>query len=212
MQWISIWMFLKYLVEPILFFLLKTKTRIMSTEPFIGEVKLFGFNFAPRGYQTCQGQILSIAQNTALFSLLGTTYGGNGQTTFGLPDLQGRMAIGQGTGPGLPTYVMGEVGGATTTSILTTNMPSHIHTLNAVKVQIKASANPASEQDPNGMFPAVTTSSIYSDTASPSAFTGGAVVSGTTDIAGGSQPVSILNPYLCMNYSIALQGIFPSRN
>jgi microcystin-dependent protein len=184
----------------------------MSTEPFIGEVKLFGFNFAPKGYQTCQGQILSIATNTALFSLLGTIYGGNGQTTFALPDLQGRAAVGQGQGPGLPSYTMGEKAGNTTVTILTSNMPAHIHTLNAARVSVRASSSPASEQDPTGMFPAVTTSPIYSDTPTTNAFTGGTVVSGTTDITGSGMPISIVNPYLCMNYSIAIQGIFPSRN
>lgn len=184
----------------------------MSTEPFIGEVKLLGFNFAPKGYATCQGQILSIAQNTALFSLLGTTYGGNGQTTFALPDLQGRMPIGQGQGPGLPYYSMGEVAGTPSVTLLSTNMPAHVHTLNSVRVQLKASSGAAQEQDPAGNYPALTQTPSYVDTAGSNVFTGGAVVSGTTDVAGGSQPVNILNPYLVMNYSIALQGIFPSRN
>jgi len=184
----------------------------MSTEPFIGEVKLFGFNFAPKGYATCQGQIISIAQNTALFSLLGTTYGGNGQTTFALPDLQGRTAIGQGQGPGLPYHSMGELAGTPTTTLLSANMPAHVHTVNNVRVQLQASSATATEQDPNGLFPAVSQTSVYADAATPNVFTGGAVVSGTTDISGGGQPFSIMNPYLVMNYSIALQGIFPSRN
>lgn len=101
----------------------------MSTEPFIGEIKIFGFNFAPPNYQLCNGQIVSISQNTALFSLLGTTYGGNGQTTFALPDLRGRMPIGQGQGPGLPDYMMGEVSGTTNTTLTTANLPAHTHTL-----------------------------------------------------------------------------------
>lgn len=184
----------------------------MSTEPFIGEVKLFGFNFAPKGYATCQGQILSIAQNTALFSLLGTTYGGNGTTTFALPDLQGRVPIGQGQGPGLPYYSMGEVAGTPTTTLLTSNIPPHVHTLNSVRVQVKASSANAGEQSADGTFPATTTGNTYADTATANLFTGGTVVSGTTDITGGGQAFSIMNPYLCMNYSIALQGIFPSRN
>ncbi len=184
----------------------------MSTEPFIGEVKLFGFNFAPKGYATCQGQILSIAQNTALFSLLGTTYGGNGQTTFALPDLQGRMAIGQGTGPGLPSHSMGEVSGTPNVTLLTSNMPAHVHTANALRVNVKASTANAGEQTPEGTFPAVTSSSNYADSATANVFTGGTIVSGTTDITGSGFPFSVMNPYLCMNYSIALQGIFPSRN
>ena len=184
----------------------------MSTEPFIGEVKLLGFYFPPLGYMACQGQLLSISQNTALFALLGTIYGGDGQTSFGLPDLQGRMPIGQGQGPGLPEYVMGEAAGVTSTTLISVNMPQHIHTLSAAKVQVKVASSPASEQDPNGMYVAQTTASIYSDTPTANAFMAPALVSGTTDIAGGSQPFSILNPYLCMNYSIAIEGIFPSRN
>jgi len=184
----------------------------MSTEPFIGEVKLFGFNFAPKGYATCQGQILSIAQNTALFSLLGTVYGGNGQTTFALPDLQGRVAVGQGQGPGLPEYSIGEKAGTPNVTLLTANMPSHVHTLNGMRVNIKAASTPADLQSPEGVYPAATSSAIYTDTPTPNVFMGAPSVTGTTDISGGSQPFSVLNPYLCMNYSIALQGIFPSRN
>jgi microcystin-dependent protein len=185
----------------------------MSTEPFIGEVKLFGFNFAPKGYATCQGQILSIAQNTALFSLLGTTFGGNGQTTFGLPDLQGRAPVGQGQGPGLSGYSMGQIGGVEHTTLLSVNMPQHIHTLNSARVQMRVNGSVGDANSPDGAylgFNANTT--IYTETPGTNEFAAPAAVSGTTDISGGSQPFSILNPYLCMNYSIALQGIFPSRN
>ena len=185
----------------------------MSTEPFIGEVKILAFNFAPKGYATCQGQIISIAQNTALFSLLGTTYGGNGQTTFALPDLQGRVPIGQGQGPGLTNRTMGEVAGTESVSILTSNIPAHVHTLNAALVKLKASTANADETSPDGNFPSNTQAASYSGNgATPNIFTGGAVITGTTDIAGSNIPISILNPYLTINYSIALQGIFPSRN
>lgn len=185
----------------------------MSTEPFIGEIKIFGFNFAPRGYMTCQGQLLSIAQNTALFSLLGTTYGGNGQVTFGLPDLQGRMPIGQGQGAGLPAYSMGEEAGVPNKTLLTTNIPAHIHTLNTVSVKIQASTANADEISCDGNFPATTASPSYSGAgATPNTFTGGTTVSGTTDITGSGLPFSIMNPYLVINYSIATEGIFPSRN
>ena len=184
----------------------------MSTEPFIGEVKLLGFNFAPKGYATCQGQILSIAQNTALFSLLGTTYGGNGTTTFALPDLQGRFPIGQGQGPGLPYYSMGELAGSPSVTLNSTNIPAHVHTLNAARVNLKVASGNAGENSPEGTYPATTSAASYSDAASPNVFGGAPQVTGTTDITGNSQPFSVLNPYLCMNYSIALQGIFPSRN
>jgi microcystin-dependent protein len=184
----------------------------MSTEPFIGEVKLLAFNFAPKSYQLCAGQIMSIASNTALFSLLGTTYGGNGQTTFALPDLRGRMPIGQGTGPGLPSHSMGEVSGSTSVTLLTSNLPAHVHTLNNVSVKIKASNDPADENTSAGLFPGVAATSVYTASATSNVFTGGTVVSGTTDITGSNMPIGIMNPYLVMNYSIAIYGIFPSRN
>ena len=185
----------------------------MSTEPFIGEIKIFGFNFAPVSYQLCSGQIMSIAQNTALFSLLGTTYGGNGQTTFALPDLRGRMPIGQGQGPGLPNYIMGQLSGTTNVTLLPSNLPSHMHTLNAVQVKLQASSGNADELSPDGNFPATASSAVYSGNgATPNVFTGGTQITGTTDIKGSNAPVSILNPYLAINYSIAIYGIFPSRN
>src|SRR5262247_1539362 len=99
------------------------------SEPFLGQIQPFGFNFAPTGWATCDGQILSIAQNTALFSLLGTTFGGNGQTTFGLPDLRGRVPIGQGQGPGLANYTLGQTGGQETVTLITSQMPQHTHSL-----------------------------------------------------------------------------------
>lgn len=183
----------------------------MSTEPFIGEIKIFGFNFAPVSYMTCQGQILSIAQNTALFSLLGTTYGGNGQTTFALPDLQGRVPIGQGTGPGLPNYVMGQVGGTPTTTLISSNMPIHNHAATGINVRIPVtSASEDSSATNNYIGNAV--NDTFGPTASPTASLGAPVVSGSTAPAGGSQPFSIMNPYLGINYSIAIYGIFPSRN
>lgn len=184
----------------------------MSTEPFVGEVKLLGFNFPPLGYMTCQGQLLSIAQNTALFSLLGTIYGGDGQTTFSLPDLQGRVPIGQGQGPGLPEYSIGEEAGSPTMTLTTANLPQHVHTANSLKVQVKASTANAGEQSPEGTFPAVTTSSNYADAATANSFTGGTTITGSFDPTGNNAPFSIANPYLCMNYSIAIEGIFPSRN
>lgn len=185
----------------------------MSTEPFIGEIKILGFYFAPRGYATCQGQIMSIAQNTALFALLGTTYGGNGQTTFALPDLQGRMPIGQGQGGGLPIRTMGEMAGTPTTTLLISNLPQHYHTANALSIKLKASTANADEGSPDGNFPATTPTSIYSGNgATPGVYTGGTEVSGSTDITGSNQPFSLMNPYLVINYSIATEGIFPSRN
>ncbi|MFL6137941.1 MAG: phage tail protein [Frankiaceae bacterium] len=168
------------------------------TEPFIGEIRLFGFNFAPRGWATCSGQILSIAQNTALFSLLGTMYGGNGQTTFALPDLRGRVAISFGQGPGLSNYTQGEVSGSENVTLIPQQMPQHNHTVNATSAD--ASAN-----KPGGAFPSA--GGAYNT--APDGTTMAAQMIG---MAGGSQPHENRQPYLVLNYCIALEGIFPSRN
>ncbi len=169
------------------------------SEPFLGEIRLFPYNFAPRGWAFCNGQILSIAQNTALFSLLGTTYGGNGQTTFALPDLRGRLAVSSGQGPGLSQYDLGEVGGVENVTLLNTQMPQHTHVLNA-------SNNDATDAAPGGNVPAVIPSGGYTST--PSTTMSGQAVGAT----GGNQPHTIVQPFLTLNYCIALQGIFPSRN
>jgi microcystin-dependent protein len=183
----------------------------MSTEPFIGEIKILGFNFAPRGFQTCDGQILAINSNTALFSLLGTIYGGNGSTTFALPDLRGRMPIHQGTGPGLPTYPIGEKGGSSDVTLFTTNMPPHVHSAIGINVRIPVTA--ASEDSvATNQYIGNAASDTFGPSPSPTASLGAPIVSGNTAPAGGGQPFSIQNAYLTVNYSIAVQGIFPSRN
>lgn len=170
--------------------------------PYIAAILLFAGNFAPRGWAFCEGQILSIAQNTALFSLLGTTYGGNGQTNFALPDLRGRVPIHQGTGPGLPLYTLGELAGAANITLLTSNMPAHNHTLNAFSEAGDTSAPAGALLSNTGAL----------DKEYRTAGTGVVMNSAAIGIAGGSQPVSIMQPYLALNYIIALQGIFPSRN
>jgi len=182
----------------------------MSTEPFIGEIKLLGFYFAPIGYMTCQGQILSIAQNTALFSLIGTSFGGNGVTTFALPDLQGRVPNGQGQGPGLPNYIIGQKAGTPTTTLTTNSLPMHVHPAIGISVNMPISTI-AEGSDPQGMYLGTAPSDLYGP-AAPGKIMGPASVSGTTSIAGGSQPFPIEQPYLTINYSIAVEGIFPSRN
>ncbi len=184
----------------------------MSTEPFIGEIKLFGFNFEARGYAYCSGQTMSIAQNTALFSLIGTFYGGNGQTTFNLPDLRGRVPIGQGQGPGLPAYQIGEQGGNTTATLTVANMPAHIHPAQGVTVSIPVSTGGADATSPSGAYLAAAPSDFYSTISTPGAGYGALQVGGNTGVAGSSSPFSIVNPYLVLNYNIALEGIFPSRN
>jgi microcystin-dependent protein len=174
------------------------------SNPFLGEIRIFGFNFAPRGWALCNGQILSIAQNTALFSLLGTQYGGNGQTTFALPNLQSRVPVHQGTGPGLSNYVIGEVTGTENVTLLTTQMPAHNHT-----VSIQAFGSDATSAKPAGKYLANSgAANIYNSTQD------GTLMGAQppTGIAGGNQPFPILQPLLVLNFCIAMQGIFPSRN
>ena len=171
-------------------------------DPFIGMIALFGFNFAPRGWALCNGQLLPIAQNTALFSLLGTYYGGNGQTTFALPDLQGRVPIHFGQGAGLSDYQIGQKGGVESTTLLVINMPAHNHTLNAVSELGGTSA-------PEGAFLSNTGAL---DREYKMSGTGVIMNSGAIGNTGGSQPFSIIQPYLVVNFCIALQGIYPPRD
>jgi microcystin-dependent protein len=170
------------------------------SEPFLGEIRIFGFNFAPQGWAFCDGQLMSISQNTALFSLLGTFYGGNGIQTFALPDLRGRVSIHQGQGPGLSSYVIGQTGGTENTTLNTNQMPQHNHA--AV-----ANASPATTGRPDGAVPARAAADIYAPAPDGTAMNAGHI--GNT---GGSQPFNNLQPYLTVNFCIALQGIFPSRN
>jgi microcystin-dependent protein len=182
------------------------------SEPFIAEIRLFAGNFAPRGWAFCNGQILSIAQNTALFSLLGTTYGGNGQTTFALPDLRGRVPISPGQGPGLPSYTLGQQGGAPSHTLITTEMPAHTH---ATQVSIKAFEDSFggagdSPSPTNHYWSSVASGAPYNSTSNTTMNPG--AVQATLGVAGGSQPHNNMQPYTAINYIIALEGIYPSRN
>lgn len=169
-------------------------------EPFIGEIKMFGGNFAPRQYALCNGQLLPISQNTALFSLLGTTYGGNGQTTFGLPDLRGRVPLHHGHGPGLSQRTLGETFGTETVTLNNAQMPMHNHAQ-------QASTSPAtSAAGPSGA-PAAAATPLYGSDSPQVAMAAPAV-----SPSGGGQPHDNMAPYLTLNFIIALQGIFPSRN
>jgi len=171
-------------------------------DPFIAEIRIFGGNFAPRGWAECDGQLLSIAQNTALFSLLGTTFGGNGQTTFALPNLQGRAPMFWGQGPGLSPRVIGESGGEDTVTLLSSEMPAHAHNLNAAG-GLAAGRNPTDNplaRSRNGM--------AYQDNANPVV----PMASQAVEIIGGSQPHNNMQPYLALTFIIALQGIFPPRS
>ena len=184
----------------------------MSTEPFIGEIKIFGFNFAPVGHMFCNGQILSIASYNALFALIGTTYGGNGVSTFALPDLRGRMPISQGQGAGLPDFSMGEMGGSTSATLVTANLPAHIHGAQGLNIKIPVSTIGGDTDSPRGAFLANNGSEVFSSEASAGAYYGPLISSGQTSPTGSNIPVQIANPYLVLNYSIAVEGIFPSRN
>jgi len=179
-------------------------------EADLAMVFMFAGNFAPRGFASCEGQILPISQNTALFSLLGTTYGGNGTTTFALPDLRGRNVVGQGQGPGLSPYVEGQTGGSETFTLTSNQLPAHSHTLSAYSGG-PSTASPSGAylaQGPlTGSGPNAAQLKTYATNAANIAM--GASSIGNT---GGGQPVSNMQPYLSMFYIIVLEGIFPSRN
>jgi len=169
-------------------------------DPFVAEIRIFPFNFAPRGWAWCDGQLLPLSQNTALFSLLGTTYGGDGKSNFALPDLQGRAPMHPGQGPGLSLHDLGETGGSETVTLLESEIPAHSHALNAsladgtnqtpvgeqlaagVSIGQYAPPGPLTQLNPNALAP-----------------------------AGGDQPHNNLQPYLTFYFCIALQGVFPPR-
>ncbi len=173
------------------------------SNPFLGEIRMFAGNFAPQGWAMCNGQTLAITQNTALFSLLGTTYGGNGTTTFVLPDLRGRVPLHMGQGLGLSPYVLGQLGGSENVTLTTNNLPFHTHNINCV-------GSGGNQASPVGGYPAIEstgTSQNYSN-AAPT----GQMNANTVAGFGPALPVGIGRPYLTLNFIIAMQGIFPSRN
>lgn len=172
-------------------------------------VTTWAANFAPRNWQYCNGQLLSIAQNSALFSLLGTTYGGNGQTSFALPNLQTRTAVGTGQGPGLSSYSLGQNGGTSSVTLSVANIPPHTHTLAINNFSIGANNTDGSGDDPTGASPGVMAAG-YSNT--PDGTMAAPAVNLTVNPAGNGAPISNLNPYLGINYIICLYGIYPSRN
>lgn len=172
-------------------------------DPFVAEIRIFPFNFAPKGWAWCNGQLLPLSQNTALFSLLGTTYGGNGKSNFALPDLQGRAPMHPGQGPGLSLHDLGEMSGSETVTLLESEIPSHTHTL-------RASNQTADIQEPTSA-----TSVAKASSALPFAASGGPLVSmsfNSLTPAGGDQPHNNMMPYLTCYFCIALQGVFPPRS
>lgn len=180
-------------------------------DPFLGQISSFGFNFAPRDWMLCQGQLLPISQNTALFSLLGTYYGGNGQTNFALPDLRGRLSVNQGQGPGLSPYVIGEMTGSENETLLITNLPAHTHSMAGTTTSATATAPAAGVYlaGPNGEDANLGAVTVKMYGPPPPNMVLAPQGTGPT---GSSNPVSILQPLLCINFSICVSGIFPSRN
>lgn len=170
-------------------------------DPFVAEIRIFPFNFAPKGWAFCNGQLMPISQNTALFSLLGTNYGGDGKSTYALPDLEGRAAMHPGQGPGLSLYDLGQTGGSETVTLLESEMPSHSHAMQG------ATQDPALAKavNPDASWALSQGGGIYQDTQntqlSPQAVAP----------AGGDLPHNNMQPYLTFNFNIALQGIFPPR-
>jgi microcystin-dependent protein len=185
----------------------------MFIDPTIAQVTLFAGNFAPRNWAFCNGQLAAISQNTALFSILGTMYGGNGQTTFALPDLRGRVAIHAGQGPGLINHTVGEQGGTESVTLTINHLPAHTHPLVSATGGQAASSLPGTTDIPTNNYPAVVNGSGNAYSTSPSAAKMAASDATSVSVAqGSSQHISIMPPYLGMNYIICLFGAFPSRN
>ncbi|RYD68413.1 MAG: phage tail protein [Sphingomonadales bacterium] len=194
--------------------------------PYMGSIMTVPYNFAPRNWAYCSGQLLAIAQNNALFSLLGTIYGGNGVSTFALPDLRGRAVMGAGQGPGLSPRTLGEVSGTENVTLLSTQMPIHTHTLTGVSGTLNAVNMRATEQSPQaGAYLARGVDTAPSPDMIPKFYVPAAQgdpatkvplatinMAGSPATAGGSQPHSTMQPYLVLAPIIALQGIYPSRN
>jgi len=172
-----------------------------QAEPFIGQISIVAFNFAPIGWAICEGQLMSISQNTALFSLVGTYYGGDGIRTFALPDLRGRSPVGQGQGNGLTFIDMGQVGGTETVTLTVNQIPAHTHPLVASTLEAAVVSPTGAVLGSKARVP------LYS---APTSLT--TMSSESVGPAGGNQPFGIRNPYLGLNFIIALEGIYPSRS
>ncbi|AWA29879.1 phage tail protein [Flavobacterium magnum] len=185
----------------------------MELEPFLGQIGIFAGNFAPRNWALCNGQLMSISANQALFTILGTTYGGNGVTTFALPDLRGRVAVSAGQRPGLSEITLGEVYGTETNTMTSAQMPAHTHTAITTPPNVRIAVNSGDEQDsdsPEGCFLRQTPGvDSYAGTANSAMGSSNATLNVTA--AGGSQPINNIQPTLALNYCIALNGIYPTR-
>lgn len=183
----------------------------MFVDPYIATITNFAGNFAPRSWMFCQGQLLSIAEYTPLFALIGTTYGGDGQVTFALPDLRSRVAIHQGQGPGLSSYVLGQAAGTENVTLLSSQMPAHNHVVTTFTGAFDAStATTGLVGVPNNAIPAAG-ATVYSNVPDGESL-GVMQCNAVSPLAGGNSPVSIIQPYTSMNFIIAVEGIFPSRS
>ncbi|MEO7589168.1 MAG: tail fiber protein [Arachnia sp.] len=167
-------------------------------DPILGELRLFGFMFAPSGWASCQGQLMPISSNTALYSLLGTTYGGDGRTNFALPDLRGRLPLGSGHGPGLSDYTQGQLGGQEQVTLQAGQLPAHNHTV--------AASSSATGKNPSNAFPAVTPDGVSYGTSADMSMNPTMVGGG-----GAGQPHENRQPFIALNWCIATQGVYPSR-
>jgi microcystin-dependent protein len=182
----------------------------MFVDPYIGTVTIFGGNFAPQNWMFCQGQLLSISDYSTLFALIGTTYGGDGQNTFALPDLRGRKGIHYGQGLGLPTYFIGATVGAEQTILLSANLPVHTHANPVLTGTPQGSTDTTGSATPNSTTVPAAGATIYGP---PEGLAMGSYSgTGITASVGGNTPVPTIAPYLAMNYIITVEGIFPSRN
>ena len=181
-------------------------------DPFIGQIFLVGFNFAPVGFALCDGSLISITQNQALFALIGTTYGGDGRTTFGLPDLRGRVPVGLGSGPGLTPILWGQKAGAETVTLTVNQIPAHTHT---TVVTIPATAKAGTSQSPANLVPALTADGLGANVQAYGASDGTTHLTPAAPLpstpTGGSQSVNIREPYVGLQYIIATAGVFPTR-
>lgn len=179
-------------------------------DEYMGIIKIFAGNFAPKGWAFCNGQLMNISQFSALFSLLGTTYGGDGRVTFALPDLRGRVPVGPGTGPGLPTVNLGEVDGQTTHTLIQSEIPAHIHTfaVNSGNSTQNGATSGATIATPGAMSGRTFTPTMGFNTSNPDTGLNAASITP----AGGSQPHNNMQPYLGINYIICLEGLYPPRN
>ena len=175
------------------------------SEPFIGEIRILPYQFAPRGWAACNGQLLRISENTALFSLLGDRYGGDGRTTFGVPNLQARAAVGAGNGPGLTPRTLAQRGGESSVALTEQNLPNHDHTGRAVR-QVGSTSVPTGKYAANDADPLLSYSSVTSGAGLA------AMSASALQTAGGSNPHQNMQPYLAVKFCIAVEGLYPTRS